>query len=188
MRYFDLCDDMSTRQRHRWHVGEIVLPDGTEPRLSAGMLLEDTRPLRADVYHVGHVLDFCHTTFGVPIATQELADAIKSIVKSDVQCIPITISGQVGRIVLNALRLIRCIDEQRSEFQKFTQDDPVRPDLAGHYRSVPKIVLQRSAIPADAQFFRIEYWEVVLVVSESVKTAMERVGCNGAKFIELEMA
>ncbi len=187
MRYFRLLDDMSMRMRHRWHVGEVFLPDGTE-WLTNGIRLNGAEPLRADVYHIGIVLDFCHTTFGAPIATESLAEAISFIVGADVQCIPITISGQTGRIVLNAIRAIRCIDESRSEFEKFKVDDDVRPDLAGQYSSVPKLVLDRQAIPPDAHFFRIEHWEVVLVVSEVVKDAMERVGCYGAEFIELEMA
>lgn len=188
MRYFQLFDDMSMRMRHRWHIGEIFLPDGTELWLARGIPLDDPRPLHAEVYHVGHVLDFCHTTFNAPIAKRELANAIKSVAGSDVQCIPITISGQSGMMVLNAVRVIRCVDEQRSEFQKFTEDDEVRPDLAGQYRSITKLVLDRSAIPPDAHFFRVKDWGVALIVSEAVKDAMERVGCFGAEFTELEVA
>jgi hypothetical protein len=153
--------------------------------LDGGIWLNDPRPLRADVHHIGHVLDFCLTTFGVPIATNALADAIRSISGSDIQGIPITISGQSGMIVLNAMRVIRCVDEHRSEFQKFTKDDPVRPDLAGQYRHISKLVLDMGAIPPDAHFFRVKDWEVGLIVSEVVKYAMERVGCVGAEFIAL---
>lgn len=188
MRYFDLCDDMSTRMRRRWHIGEILLPDGTEPIFDDGVLLEDPRPLHADVYHVGHVLDFCHTTFNAPVTTKALADAIQSVAGADVQCLPLTISGQSGMMVLNALRVIRCVNEQHSEFEKYTEDDPVRPDKAGQYRSVTRLVLTKNAIPPDAHFFRVKDWLVVLIVSEAVKSVMERAGCNGAKFIELEMA
>ena len=186
MKYFDLVDDMSSIRR--WHIGEVFMADGSEPDLLDGGRLEHLGPLRADVHYIGRVLDYCRTSFGVPIATIVLADTISSIVGPDVQCIPITISGQAGMMVLNALRFIPCIDEEHSEFEKFTIDDPVRPDLAGQYRTVPKIVLQRNAIPPDAHFFRIKDWEIALIVSETVKDAMERVGCNGAKFIELEMA
>ncbi len=188
MRYFRLIDDMSMRMRRRWHVGDIFLPDGTEPRLRAGLPLDDTRPLHATVTHAGYVLDFCHTSFAVPIATKAVADVIHSIAGTDVQCIPVTISGQSGMLVLNAIRLIRCVDESRSEFQKFTVDDEVRPDLAGQYRYISNLVLDRHAIPPDAHFFRVKDWEVALIVSETVKDAMQRVGCYGAEFTELEMA
>jgi hypothetical protein len=87
-------------------------------------------------------------------------------------------------VVLNSLRVVRCLDEGRSEFIKWTEDDH-RADLAGQYRQVTKLVLERSAIPVDAHFFRIDGWLVALVVSEVVKDAMERVGCFGAKFIEV---
>lgn len=185
MKYFDLVDDMSSLKR--WHVGEIILPNGTTPDLVRGIKLTVPEPLSANVHHTGRVLEYCLTSFGVPIATKSLANTITAIVGPDVQCIPITISGQSGLMVLNALRLIRCIHEQQSEFIKWTKKDH-RPDLAGKYRSVPKIVLDRSAIPPDAHFFRIQDWEIALIVSETVKDAMERVGCFGAKFIELEMA
>lgn len=88
-------------------------------------------------------------------------------------------------MVLNALRMVRCIDESRSEFDKFTEDDPVRPDLAGQYSSVPKLIIDPKLIPPDAHFFRIQDWEVALLVSEAVKDAMERVGCVGATFTDV---
>ena len=140
-----------------------------------------------EVHHVGRVLDFCLTTFAAPIATSALAEAVQSVAGADVQCIPVTISGQTGMYVLNCLRVIRCLDESKSEFLKWTEQDH-RADLAGQYRQVTKLVLERSPIPIGAHFFRIKDWDVALIVSETVKNAMERVGCYGAEFTELEMA
>ncbi len=188
MRYFLLDDDMSGRQRARWHVGEVFLPDGTEPWLSGGILLRDPRPLHAYVTHMGHVLDFCTTSFGVPIATQELANVIAALAVFDVQTIPVTISNQTGIVVLNSVRVIECVDEPRSKFEKYAPNDPVRPDKAGDYRYFEKLVLARQAVPHDAHFFRIKGYLIHIIVSETVKNAMERVGCYGAKFTELEMA
>lgn len=139
------------------------------------------------VQYAGYVLEFCLTSLWVPIAIRTLAEVIQSIVESDVQCLPLTISGQSGMVVLNALRYIRCVNEQHSEFIKWTKYDH-RADLAGKFRQVTKLVLDSRAIPADAHFFRIKDWEIVLVVSETVKNAMEKVGCVGAEFVELELA
>ncbi len=86
--------------------------------------------------------------------------------------------------MLNAVRVIRCLDEKRSEFIKWTEHDH-RADLAGKYRQVTKLVLIPGAIPPDAHIFRVDGWEVALIVSEVVKVAMESVGCFGAKFTEL---
>lgn len=188
MRYFRLLDDMSVRMRNRWHIGELLAPDGREIALRDGARFDDTIALHAEVHHVGYVLDFCNTTFGIPIATRELAAAIADIAGSDVQCIPVAISGQTGRFILHALHIVRCVDEHRSCFERFMDNDPVRPDLAGQYQSVTKLVLDRSAIPTDAHFFRIKDWEVALIVSEKIKVMMERVGCFGAEFTEIELA
>ncbi len=187
MHYYRLFDDMSMRQRHRWHVGEIFLPDGTEPWLSGGIRLDNLEPLRAEVHHVGHILTFCHTSFNVPIATHALADAIRKIAEDDVQCIPVTISDQRGMMVLNALRVIQCVHELESKFVKWTEHNH-RPDKTGDYRYFDKLVLARQAIPQDAHFFRLKGYLIHLVVSETVKNAMERVGCYGAEFTELELA
>lgn len=186
MRYFELRDDMSERMRSRWHVGELLLPDGTEPLLTSGIRLEDSRQLSATVTHAGYTLEFCLTSFAVPIATKALAEAIKRTAPLDVQCIPAMIAGQAGMVVLNVTRLIQCVDEQRSEFEKWTERHG-RPDKLGKFYYISKLILTRNAIPHDAHFFRIADWDVALVVSEVVKDAMERVGCYGAEFRELEM-
>ncbi|HTN87244.1 MAG TPA: DUF1629 domain-containing protein [Sorangium sp.] len=104
---------------------------------------------------------------------------------ADVQPIPVNIAGQPGMFVLNTLRTLRCVDELHSEFIKWTKQDH-RADLAGQYRQITKLVLDEAKIPRDAQIFRIEGSLVELIVSAAVKDAMERVGCLGAKFIELQ--
>jgi len=185
MKYFDLADDRTISKR--WHVGEILTMDGTEPPLIAGLQLDATRSLYADVHYMGRVLEYCLSSFGVPIATRALADAIRSAAQADLQCIPVTISGQSGMVVLNALRVIRCVNEQRSEFIKWTEQHNV-PEKVGQYRQVTDLVLSRDAIPPDAHFFRVDGWRIALIVSEVVKNAMERVGCYGAQFTALEVA
>ncbi|WP_437293712.1 imm11 family protein [Sorangium sp. So ce426] len=181
-RYFQLRDDVTIRGR--WHLSDVLLPTGAEPLFDAGEPVRDSGPLRGTVSHTGSVLDFTLTSFNVPIATSSLAHAVSNIASSDLQCLPVEIAGQAGMMVLNAVRVVRCIDETRSEFVKWTKHDH-RADLAGQYRQVTKLVLATDAIPADAHFFRVEGWLVALIVSEAVKEAMERVGCLGAKFLEL---
>lgn len=165
-------------------MSDVLLPTGLEPLLDAGVPLGGAERLAATVSHAGRVLDFSLTSFNVPIATSRLANAIANVAGSDVQCLPVSVAGQAGMTVLNALRVVRCLDETRSEFMKWTKEDH-RADLAGQYRQVTKLVLAPGAVPSDAHFFRVEGWSVALLVSEAVKVAMERVGCVGAKFIEL---
>ncbi|MEQ1737160.1 MAG: DUF1629 domain-containing protein [Rhodoglobus sp.] len=182
-RYFRLCDQVDAVPK-RWHLDWARLADGTEPSLSRGIFFDSRERPVIPVTHAGLVLDFCLTSFAVPVATEALADAVSTVAGADVQCVPVEISGQQGMVVLNSLRVVRCIDEQHSEFIKWTAQDH-RADLAGQYRSITRLVLDARAIPADARFFRLDGSFVELVVTEDVKDAMERVGCFGAKFIEL---
>jgi len=183
MRYYELVDDMTIPGR--WHLGRVILPDGREPPFMEGRRFVDEGDLVSRITHPGRVLEFCRTTFAVPVATTALANVISEIAGDDVQCIPVTIASQKGMKVINALRVIRCVDERRSEFVKWTKDDH-RADLAGEYRQITRLVLERGAIPTDAHMFRVAGWDVALIVSETLKNAMERVGCLGAKFVELE--
>lgn len=199
-RFFDLMDDM--RIPGRWHIGDVLLADGSEPRLSAGIKFErndepilpsdsaicgDMRQrslLIAEVTHPGRSLDFCVTAFNRPLARDRLAKAIAEVAGDDVQCLPVRIGEQTGFSVLNAVRVVRCVDEGRSEFGRWTEQDR-RPDKLGKYKGVTKLRLDPKLIPSDAHFFRVADWEVALIVSEPVKLAMERAGCLGAKFQEI---
>src|SRR5438045_7142107 len=120
-RYFQLRDDVTIRGR--WHLSDVILATGTEPPLDAGRIVRESGPLRGIVSHPGRVLDFTLTSFNVPVATSNVVDAIRGIAGADVQYLPVDIAGQPGMTVLNALRVVRCLDERRSEFIKWTKQD-----------------------------------------------------------------
>ncbi len=184
-RYFRLFDDITVPKR--WHLGAATLADATEARLRAGLCFEFSEAPNIPVTHAGRPLDFTLTSFAVPVANGRLADAVNAVAGADVQSVPVGIVGHDGMIVLNALRVLRCLDEGHSEFLKWTKQDH-RADLADQYRQITKLVLDGAAIPHDVHIFRIEGSLVELVVSEAVKDAMERVGCLGAKFLELQIS
>ena len=185
-RFYELYDDIMARGVCT--IGDIRATSDIRPwnETPAGYGLVDGRvsdaeSLIAEVTHPGKMLDFFRTSFAVPIASAHLANAIAAVAGPDVQCLPVRIGEQWGYQVLNALRVIKCIDEERSEFFKWTEQDH-RPDRAGQYRWVPRLLLDPALIPNDAHFFRIEGWLVALIVSETVKKTMEAVGCLGAEF------
>lgn len=181
MRYFQLRDDIAIIGR--WHVGQVLSDDGTEPQLRAG-IFSGQKALRSSVTHPGKVLDFCLTSFAVPIGTKRVADIIGATAGSDLESIPVDISGAEEMVVLNATRLVDCLYENQSEFVKWTVHDH-RPELAGQYRQVTKLVIDPEAVPEDAHFFRLKGWSVALVVSEAVQSALTRSGCVGAKFVPI---
>lgn len=183
--YFRLLDDVTVPKR--WHLGAAALADGTEPRLRAGIRFDSPQTPVIPVTHAGRALDFTLTSFAAPVAKRGLAVAVAAVAGTDVQCIPVNIADHADMVVLNALRVLRCVDERRSDFVKWTKLDH-RADLAGQYRQITKLVLDATAVPNNAHFFRIDGSFAELIVSEAVKNAMDRVGCLGAKFIDLQIS
>jgi hypothetical protein len=181
-RYHHLRDNMLIVGR--WHLGEVRTSAGFEPELTSGISFRHEGPLMVEVTRPGLMLDFSLTSFGVPVATAALSCVVAMAAGVDVECLPLGISGQTGMMALNAVRVIRCIDEARSEFIKWTAQDH-RADLAGQYRQVTRLVIDPLLVPDDAHFFRLEGWLVGLIVSDAVKAAMERAGCLGAKFVDV---
>jgi hypothetical protein len=182
MKYFELYDVVEIPER--WHLGDVLSEDGTEPDLSCGIPYLQQEALRSSMTYGEKALDFCLTSFAVPIGTRRVADAIGKIAGADLQSIPVDIRGAYGMMVLNATRVVRCLDETKSEFIKWTAQDH-RSDLAGQYRQVTRLVIDPNRVPPAAHFFRIEGWLVALVVSEAVKSALLEAGCLGAKFVQL---
>lgn len=181
-RFFQLNDFAAIPRR--WHLGTATFADGAEPDLYGCQRVDRRDELSIEVTDAGRILDFCLTSFNVPVVSPPLAAVLSDAVGDDVQLIPARIGGQTGVFVLNALRAVRCVDEARSEFLKWTVQDH-RSDLAGQYRQITKLFLDATAIPADAQVFRIGGFVVKLVVTQQIKAAMESVGCFGANFDEL---
>jgi hypothetical protein len=179
--YFHLTDDVHVAER--WHLGEFVLPDGTELWLKTGQRIATIEP-SCEVHRLGRELDFCLTSFGEPVARSALAAAMASVAGDDLQRLPLAIRAHPGFEALNATRLVDCLDEQRSSFTKWTAEDH-RPELAGQYRMVPELHLDPARVPDGAHFFRVWGWRVALIVSAQVRAAMERHGCVGARFEEV---
>ena len=178
MRLFRLLDDVHVPGR--WHLGDIPTDAGTTSRFLSGLSFQGQ--LRAELTRDGVELDFCLTSFAVPVASTRVAACVAAIARHDVQRLPVQIEGHPGFEVLNVVRVIACVDEKRSELTKWTDRDH-RPDLAGKYRMVTRLRVDPAAVPNDAHVFRIEGWETAIIVTEVVMLAMA--GCIGAKFEEV---
>jgi hypothetical protein len=179
MRYYLLRDDVE--MAGRWILADPVIDQGCDPfDFTRGMAVHVPEPV-VEVQGPGLPLAFSMTTLDVPIATTALAECVAAVAGRDVQRIPVRLGNRAGHEILNCLRVIDALDESRSEFMKWTAGDG-RPDKVGQYRMVTRLRIDPHKLPADAQLFRLQGWVIALVVSESVKQAMEYVGCFGARF------
>ena len=86
--------------------------------------------------------------------------------------------------ILNALRIIACIDEARCEEVVRWLPEDNRPDKSGEYRNVSGLKVDAEKT-GGARIFRPWGWKVVLIVSESIKQALEHERITGTRFVEV---
>jgi hypothetical protein len=84
-------------------------------------------------------------------------------------------------VVVNFLECRECIDESRSVFVKWGVGDG-RPDKIGQYRQVSTLRINPTRVDIlDA--FRLDGWNVALIVSETIRLAFERQKITGVRFL-----
>lgn len=186
MHYFQLRDDMEIPSR--WSLEDPTCDEEIDSSaFTLGKKVECELP-RITIYKdpggETKPLNFSLTMLGVPVATKELLTAIEQVASSDVQRIPVVVGGRPGYEILNCLRIVDAVDERHSQLLKWSDKDG-RPDKIGQYRMITTLRIDAARVPDDAHVFRLKGWKVALIVSETVKAAMERVGCFGAKFTQV---
>ena len=140
--------------------------------------------MKIPVEVAGRPLDFCWAGSSVPVVHVRVASMLSERAPGDVQFIPADIAGQADQyLVLVATRLIRCIDEEASEVSFWTPEHGV-PEKVGQYMGVDRLRIDKRKV-GNAKVFRPEGWEVVLIVSEEIKDALERMGATGTRFEEV---
>ncbi|HYO57575.1 imm11 family protein [Archangium sp.] len=189
-KYYDIYDNKYIPGR--WHLRMPLFNEGEGEgelfdtyRFKEGRVLEIERPIRLSMKPAGIALDFSHA-MGIPIVHRRVVALFERLgLQKEVQFIPVEVEGQTEPwFILNALQVIRCIDDARCEDVFYWQLEDGEPDRVGQYRNVRGLKVDPEKI-GDANIFRPWGWKVVLIVSERVKQAMEAEGITGMKFIEV---
>jgi len=132
--------------------------------------------------------ELSESAFGAPILSRRLGAAVEALAGDDVEMVPVTVAPDGVRCVAaNVLRVVDCVDEERSVFEVVKRSPFGVGRSAGNYSFFAKLALDGARIPSDAHVFRIERFRAALVVSETMRQTMESAGCDGAKFVELEV-
>jgi hypothetical protein len=178
--YYELSDNPYIPGR--WHLCAPINDEGCDPSdFTSGKPARVRSIPNVDIQIPGIMLDFTLTSFDVPIATHALAEAFGKVAVEALQRIPVTVGGRSGYEILNATRRIRCLDEQRSEFIKWTAFDE-RPDRINQYRMVTKLHINKALVPFDTHIFRIDGWDVALIVSSKLVDIVRSTGATGLAF------
>jgi hypothetical protein len=182
-RYFKLSDDVYIPGR--WELGAPLNRQGQkiwtwlfrrgEPAAVDG-------PIRIPLSHPGKSLDFSVAGAAVPIVHAKVAALFSELAPDAVQFIPVEVeSRSEPYFILNTLRVAKCIDDAAcEEVQRWTPEDG-QPELVGEYRVVAGMRIDPTKV-GEAKVLRPWGWPVVLLVSEDIKTALERAGVSGTSF------
>jgi hypothetical protein len=154
--FFRLADDVNVPRR--WHLAmprdrQGLKVDDGQFRLGVPVLLNER--LRIPVEITGTPLDFTEAGIMIPVVLVRVASMFAELAPEDVQLIPVDVEGQPDQyLILVATRLIRCIDEQASRIQLWTQENGI-PDMVGQYFSVRDLRIDKAKV-GSAQVFRCE--------------------------------
>ncbi|HZI16887.1 MAG TPA: DUF1629 domain-containing protein [Myxococcus sp.] len=185
-RFFRLFDDVYVPRR--WHLTGPFDAQGQEPddvwQFTGGHPVKELGPLwmRYDVR--GRPLDYSHGGLNIPIVHARVAEVFTALSPQDVQLLPVQVEKrEEPYFILVVTQLIHCIDESASRIDRWTPADGI-PEKVGQYASVSNLHLDRSRV-GDAHVFRPKDWRVLLIISEEIKEALERIRATGVKFTEV---
>nr|WP_205694672.1 DUF1629 domain-containing protein [Corallococcus coralloides] len=155
-----------------------------EPWMFAdGRVLPDLGSLKSRISHPGRKRTFDFSVIeAAPIVSAAIANVFRTLAPDDVQLFPVSIEGVPDPyFVVNATKVIDCIDEARCrEVHHYDEDDP-SPDYPGEYNWIYGLRIDPSKTEG-AQVFRPKRFKTAFIVSEDVKNALEAVGNLGVSF------
>ena len=185
-RYYELQDDM--RIANRWHLRSPVDERGQDInpwQFDEGDRLEPQGIIRFPVKPDGVTLDFTLGSFSIPVVNSRVVRLFERLGLQEVQFLPVQVENHPEPyFILNALRIIRCIDDARCEEVEYWRPEDGQPERVGEYQSVTGLRIDPTKAEG-ARVFRPWGWVLALLVSEDVKDALEREHITGTRFTEV---
>jgi hypothetical protein len=184
-RYFKLQDQMSIPGR--WVLAGPLDERGDEldaSQFKKGQQVELACMPRFTLSHPGSPVDISQTGLGVPVVSGRVAALFERLGITEVQLLQARVEGQTAPwFILNILRIIHCIDDERCEEVEHWKPEDGRPEKVGEYSYVHGLKVDPTKV-GDADIFRTWGWRVAMIISEPLKEALEAQGLTGMKYIE----
>ena len=192
MKYYRLREDVCFPGR--WHLGDIRFVDNWLFRDPPQDFLEPGSN-EVEVRVEGAELDFSLTVrYGVPVVSGRFIEALTGLHEID---------EPHNFVVFNSLEILSereteaqyftmaiesqadCVNESSSRFEKFEENDPIRPDLAGSYKAFTELAIYEDKCKG-LHFFRLKKHLGAIIVSEEVKKKLEAKKITGVVFEDLK--
>ncbi|WP_282295042.1 DUF1629 domain-containing protein [Stenotrophomonas sp. PS02289] len=187
MKYFRIHPDLAMRQR--WILGDIRYADNWS-FLDPPVERMEPCCYALDLHFDGVAVDFTVAgSASVPIVSARFCDALAGLPEieepyTNTVMEPVSIEGASGvaeYFVMIVESKFDCIHGVSSNFIRFAFNDAWRPSLSDENSAAFNLVLDASKI-GDKHIFRLMGYPHALIVSEEVKTRLERDGVTGVAF------
>lgn len=184
--YYRVLED-NARYGERWFLSEPY--DGKnkeiDPReFTNCALYQGATPSYVQVSQAGQKVKFNLAAFDMPVVSHDVEQLLSQLAPDLIQMLPVKVRGaKESYAIANVLSSCACLDEARSEVMKWQPEDG-RPEKTGQYRMITRMVIDPLRTKG-LQIFRMEGWRISLIVSDAVKTALERVPQLGIRFASL---
>jgi hypothetical protein len=170
MKYYKLIDDIEYPRR--WYLDEIQDVDNWSFTKPESIIPHMRYEINVDPK--GKEMHFCTTdAFVVPIVSSKLKDILSDI--PGLAFFPvkmINMNTVLQYFIMQIQNAYDCVDEQLSNFEKYKENDPVRPDKAGQYSGFVKLVVDtRKNYPSP--IFRVKKANLLIIVNEVFKDKVE---------------
>jgi hypothetical protein len=183
MQYFRILTD-DVRFHDRWFLDEPLGNGGEQidaREFCRGYPYLGDVPTAVPIQQIGRKVGFNLAAFDMPVVSDGIVGLAKAIAPTEFECFPVKIgTSTCGYSILNTICRIPCVDESRSIVTRWKQEDS-RPDRIGKYRMVSNLTIDARRTH-DAHIFRVEDFEIALIVSEKIKQALEETRDLGIVF------
>jgi len=140
-KYYRLLDNVEAEDR--WHLGFPKDANGKEINPEHFRFVDRVEccpPLEIPVVHPGEPLDFTFAALDMPIVSKRVIQVLEQFAPKDFETIDASVEQVYHTyVVLNLNKMIKCLDETRSEFTLWPKDTKTRPDKVGLYNQITKI-------------------------------------------------
>ena len=110
---------------------------------------------------------------------EKFISCLNAVGETNFQLIPVTILPEEKKYhILNVLNIIDCVNRENSIFKLWTEADN-RPDKLGGFRTIDKLVLDRSKVPNGVHIFRIKYSIVETIVTKELAEEFKKNNIKG---------
>jgi hypothetical protein len=179
---FVVRDDVDVRDR--WYLDSLHDTHGRPLEawdFTRGQPVQVAEPLVVSVRRPGRPLDWTFADFDMPVVKPAARELLESLAASHVQFHEARVVGSWDRYaVANIITVRACIDDQRSEFLKWTPADG-REDKIGDYRQVTRLKVDPMRMD-NAAICRLAGWRISVVVCRELKEAIEAAQLTGLTF------